>query len=116
MASEIHTNTVPDQKALPDAAWLLALSRIPGIGNKTLLALLRSLGTGQAIWQTVLDTQGMLPGVRPAGSDAGDQKRIETPATAIANGADHIVVGRPIWKAADPRAAALAIQAELAGA
>ena len=55
------------------------------------------------------------PGVRPAGSDAGDQKRIETPATAIANGADHIVVGRPIWKAADPRAAALAIQADLAG-
>lgn len=55
------------------------------------------------------------PGVRPAGSDAGDQKRIETPATAIANGADHIVVGRPIWQAADPRAAAQAIQAELAG-
>ena len=54
------------------------------------------------------------PGVRPAGSDAGDQKRIETPATAIANGADHIVVGRPIWQAEDPRAAALAIQAELA--
>ena len=70
MASEIHTNTVPDQKALPDAAWLLALSRIPGIGNKTLLALLRSLGTGQAIWQTVLDTQGMLPGVRPAALSA----------------------------------------------
>ncbi|QFG38487.1 orotidine-5'-phosphate decarboxylase [Paracoccus pantotrophus] len=56
------------------------------------------------------------PGVRPAGSDAGDQKRIETPATAIASGADHIVVGRPIWQAADPRAAAQAIQAELAGA
>lgn len=53
------------------------------------------------------------PGVRPTGSDAGDQKRIETPATAIANGADHIVVGRPIWKAADPRAAAQAILAEL---
>ena len=53
------------------------------------------------------------PGVRPAGSDAGDQKRIETPATAIANGADHIVVGRPIWQAADPRAAAQAILAEL---
>ena len=53
------------------------------------------------------------PGVRPTGSDAGDQKRIETPATAIANGADHIVVGRPIWKAADPRAAAQAIIAEL---
>ena len=56
------------------------------------------------------------PGVRPAGSDAGDQKRIETPATAIASGADQIVDGRPIWQAADPRAAAQAIQAELAGA
>jgi len=56
------------------------------------------------------------PGVRPAGSDAGDQKRIETPATAIANGADHIVVGRPIWKAANPRAAAQAIVAELPAA
>ena len=56
------------------------------------------------------------PGVRPAGSDTGDQKRIETPATAIANGADHIVVGRPIWKAADPRAAAQAIVAELPAA
>ncbi|MDB6181139.1 orotidine-5'-phosphate decarboxylase [Paracoccus fistulariae] len=46
------------------------------------------------------------PGVRPAGSDSGDQKRIETPATAISNGADHIVVGRPVWQAADPRSAA----------
>lgn len=55
------------------------------------------------------------PGVRPAGSDAGDQKRIETPAAAIRAGVDHVVVGRPIWQAADPRAAALAIQAELSG-
>jgi orotidine-5'-phosphate decarboxylase len=54
------------------------------------------------------------PGVRPAGADLGDQKRVMTPAQAIANGADHVVVGRPIWKAADPRRAALAIQAELA--
>lgn len=53
------------------------------------------------------------PGVRPLGSDAGDQKRIATPARAIGDGADHIVVGRPVWKAADPRAAALAIVAEL---
>ncbi len=53
------------------------------------------------------------PGVRPAGSDAGDQKRIETPATAISAGADHIVVGRPIWQAADPATAARAILAEL---
>lgn len=53
------------------------------------------------------------PGVRPAGSDAGDQKRITTPAQAIAAGADHVVVGRPIWQSADPRATALAIRAEL---
>lgn len=54
------------------------------------------------------------PGVRPAGSAAGDQKRIETPGAAIAAGADHIVVGRPIRDAADPAAAARAIQAEIA--
>lgn len=53
------------------------------------------------------------PGVRPAGAATGDQKRIATPAAAIASGADHIVVGRPVWQAADPRAAAQAIVAEL---
>ncbi len=54
------------------------------------------------------------PGVRPAGAALGDQKRVETPAAAIAAGADHIVVGRPIWQAPSPRAAAQAILAELA--
>lgn len=53
------------------------------------------------------------PGVRPAGAAAGDQKRIASPAQAIGDGADHIVVGRPVWQAADPRAAAQAIVAEL---
>lgn len=53
------------------------------------------------------------PGVRPAGSDAGDQKRIATPGKAISNGADHIVVGRPIWQASNPRAAAQAVLKEL---
>jgi len=53
------------------------------------------------------------PGVRPLGSAAGDQKRIATPAQAIAAGVDHIVVGRPVWAAADPAAAARAIVAEL---
>lgn len=53
------------------------------------------------------------PGVRPAGADHGDQKRVATPAMAIGEGADHIVVGRPIWTAQDPRAAAQAIIAEL---
>lgn len=53
------------------------------------------------------------PGVRPAGAALGDQKRVATPAQAITDGADHIVVGRPIWQADDPRAAAKAVLAEL---
>ena len=53
------------------------------------------------------------PGVRPAGADLGDQKRVATPAQAIADGVDHIVVGRPVWQAADPAAAARAIVAEM---
>lgn len=53
------------------------------------------------------------PGVRPAGAALGDQKRVMTPAEAIAAGADHVVVGRPIWTASDPRAAAEAVVAEI---
>ena len=53
------------------------------------------------------------PGVRPAGAALGDQKRVATPARALADGADHIVIGRPIWAASDPAAAARAILAEL---
>jgi orotidine-5'-phosphate decarboxylase len=56
------------------------------------------------------------PGIRPAGADAGDQKRIMTPASAIAAGADYLVVGRPILAAPDPKAAAQAIVAEIAHA
>ncbi|WP_227285898.1 MULTISPECIES: orotidine-5'-phosphate decarboxylase [Paracoccaceae] len=53
------------------------------------------------------------PGVRPFGSDLGDQKRVATPAEAIADGADHIVLGRPVWQSADPRGAAQSITAEM---
>ncbi|WP_213775538.1 orotidine-5'-phosphate decarboxylase [Bradyrhizobium sp. dw_78] len=56
------------------------------------------------------------PGIRPAGSATGDQKRIMTPARAIAAGADYLVVGRPVMEAADPKGAAEAIQAEIAQA
>ena len=55
----------------------------------------------------------VVPGIRPRGSAVGDQKRVMTPAEAIAAGADHLVIGRPITEAADPRAAALSIQADL---
>jgi orotidine-5'-phosphate decarboxylase len=58
--------------------------------------------------------QVVVPGVRPAGSQAQDQKRVVDVAQAFANGADYIVVGRPIRDAADPRAAAQAIQTAIA--
>lgn len=70
-----------------------------------------------AVIRALPEAEGKLivtPGVRPAGADAGDQKRITTPAEAISNGSDHIVVGRPVWKAPDPRKAAQEIIAELA--
>jgi orotidine-5'-phosphate decarboxylase len=53
------------------------------------------------------------PGVRPTGTGLGDQKRTATPMQAIRDGADHIVIGRPIWQAADPAAVARAVIAEL---
>ena len=56
------------------------------------------------------------PGIRPAGADKGDQKRVMTPADALKAGSSHLVVARPIVKAADPKAAARAILAEMATA
>ena len=68
-------------------------------------ALIRALpeATGKLIVTT---------GVRPAGAALGDQKRVATPAQAVTDGADHIVVGRPIWQAQDPAEAARAVLAE----
>ena len=55
------------------------------------------------------------PGIRLPGGEAGDQSRITTPATALKDGANHLVVGRPITQAKDPRAAALTFQGLIAG-
>jgi orotidine-5'-phosphate decarboxylase len=68
--------------------------------------------------RTIVGTKMALvtPGIRPAGAAAGDQKRIMTPAQAIAASADYLVVGRPILAAPDPKAAAQAIVAEIAQA
>lgn len=70
-----------------------------------------------ALIRALPESKGRLivtPGVRPTGAALGDQKRVATPASAIADGADHIVVGRPIWQAPNPKAAAQAIIDELA--
>ncbi|OWR29656.1 orotidine-5'-phosphate decarboxylase [Saccharibacillus sp. O23] len=60
-----------------------------------------------------MDFKTVTPGIRPAGSDIGDQSRTKTPGEAIAGGSDYIVVGRPITGAEDPRAAALRIIEEM---
>lgn len=62
------------------------------------------------------DMNIVTPGIRPTGSDAGDQKRVMTPADALRAGSSHLVVGRPVVKAPDPKVAAQAILAEMAGA
>ncbi len=69
-----------------------------------------------ALIRALPEAEGKLivtPGVRPAGADLGDQKRVMTPAQAIAAGVDHVVVGRPVWRADNPRAAATQIIREM---
>ena len=69
-----------------------------------------------ALIRSLPEAEGRLivtPGVRPAGAALGDQKRVATPHDAINDGADHIVVGRPIWTAASPAQAAKDIVASL---
>ncbi|SMX26663.1 Orotidine 5'-phosphate decarboxylase [Pelagimonas phthalicica] len=104
-ASLIKAGDIPDI-VTERAARALAAGADGVIASPNEAALIRALP----------EAEGKLivtPGVRPVGADLGDQKRIATPAMAIANGADHIVVGRPVHKAADPRAAAQAIVTEL---
>jgi len=71
-----------------------------------------------ALIRALPEAQGKLivtPGVRPIGTALGDQKRVATPAQALSDGADHIVVGRPIWAAKDPRHAAQNILKDISG-
>jgi orotidine-5'-phosphate decarboxylase len=98
-----------------DAAGLVALraeqARAAGIGG-----LVCSPNEAQMVRAIVGPSlQIVTPGIRPAGAALGDQKRVMGPADAIAAGATHLVVGRPITAAADPVAAARTILAEMAG-
>ncbi|GHA59951.1 orotidine 5'-phosphate decarboxylase [Amylibacter ulvae] len=95
------------QKLVVERARLALLAGADGvIASPQEAALIRALpeANGKLI---------VTPGVRPTGGDAGDQKRIATPASAIGDGADHIVMGRPIWAAKNPKDAAMAVLAEL---
>jgi orotidine-5'-phosphate decarboxylase len=58
----------------------------------------------------------VVPGIRPVGEDQGDQRRVATPADAVAAGADYLVVGRPVTRASDARAAVLGLKEEIAAA
>jgi orotidine-5'-phosphate decarboxylase len=98
-----------------DAAGLVALrtqqARDAGIGGVVVSAHEAEMA------RTILGPKMAVvtPGIRPAGTALGDQKRVMSPAEALAAGATHLVVGRPITQAADPAAAARGILAEMAG-
>jgi len=97
-----------DMKAQVEALGRLACSNgADGIvcSPKEVAAMRAALGSAALL---------VTPGVRPAGADVGDQKRVATPGQAVKDGATHLVVGRPILEAADPCAAARVIVAEMA--
>jgi len=109
MADEDLAEVGISAKAEEQVLRLATLAKKAGVGGlvaspSELQALRKAIGQEMKI---------VTPGVRPAGSDKGDQARVATPAEAIANGADYIVVGRPITAAPDPAAAARAILAEI---
>ncbi len=97
-------------RVMDNVLRLAQLARANGCGGivtsaKEAAEVRRELGAGFAI---------VTPGVRPAGSEVGDQARVATPAEAITAGATHVVIGRPITAAANPAAAARAIVDEMA--
>jgi orotidine-5'-phosphate decarboxylase len=104
-AAMIQPGDIPDLVAIR-AARALEAGADGVIASPQEAALIRALP--EAVGKLIVT-----PGVRPTGAASGDQKRIATPAQAISDGADHIVVGRPIWQAHDPLAAARDVLAEL---
>jgi orotidine-5'-phosphate decarboxylase len=104
----------------------LGLQGGPGENAMRLSALARDAGCSGVVCsaQEVSDLKrffgddflALTPGIRPSGAAHGDQKRVTTPAQAVASGSDYLVVGRPITEAKDPLAAARAILDEMRGA
>jgi orotidine-5'-phosphate decarboxylase len=98
--------------AIDQAVRLAALAKESGLGGVVcspheVAAIRARCGAGFTL---------VVPGIRPASAALGDQKRVMTPAEAVAAGADHLVIGRPITQAKDPVAAAQAIATELRAA
>ena len=115
MTESVDDNDVAEAGFARDTAGLVTLragqARAAGIGGLVCSPLeaemVRAIvGPDMAI---------VTPGIRPAGSARGDQKRVLGPAEALAAGSSHLVVGRPITAAADPKAAARAILGEMNG-
>jgi orotidine-5'-phosphate decarboxylase len=100
-----------------DTATTLVLKRARQAAKTGMGGIVCSAAEAEAVRDIVgPDLAVVTPGIRPAGAAAGDQKRVVTPADAIAAGASHLVVGRPIVAAPDRREAALAILEEIESA
>ena len=102
--ADIGLDLAPQQQVLR-LARLAAQAELDG--------LVCSAHEAQALKNTYMQLQLVTPGIRPAGSNPDDQRRILTPAEAMAAGSDYLVIGRPIAQAADPAQALAAVVAEL---
>ncbi|HEY2962622.1 MAG TPA: orotidine-5'-phosphate decarboxylase [Pyrinomonadaceae bacterium] len=104
--SQIGVNSSPEESVLR----LVKLAEQSGVDG-----VVASPQEAATIRATVANRKFLIvtPGIRPAGNDAGDQRRVATPAAALAAGADYLVVGRPITAAADPVAAARQILSDM---
>lgn len=106
MLAQIGVNASPEESVLR----LVKLAEQSGVDG-----VVASPHEAQKIRATISNRKLLIvtPGIRPVDNDAGDQRRVSTPAAALAAGADYLVVGRPITAAADPVAAARRIAAEM---
>ena len=104
--AQIGVNSTPEESVLR----LVKLAEHSGVDG-----VVASPQEAARIRATVADREFLIvtPGIRPSETEAGDQRRVSTPAAALAAGADYLVVGRPITAAADPVAAAREIAAEM---
>ena len=111
LSPEVLRDEIGVTRSLPDQ--VVALARLAqDAGCDGLVASPHEIGAIRAACGP--DFLLVIPGVRPAGADAGDQKRVMTPGEAVRAGADYIVVGRPITAAPDPARAARSVNAETA--